>query len=161
MFFSFFFFAPRSDGISVAASARMHARAYTPCALNARARLLSVDTCVFWRYYRNGEVESSRRRAPSSRCQTVDFPLSSSAPYITDPPFAPDTMTCVIYHAGPCQRLACVCWGAQWHAYIFVCRCVSVYVRFGVCVCAGPCFPSASEVHSSRVEGRTGVRDEE
>lgn len=38
---------------------------------------------------------------PPPHCQTVDFPLRPSAPYITQPPsFAPDTLTPVIYHMG-------------------------------------------------------------
>lgn len=58
-----------------------------------------------WRAWFQGEAECSRRRVPPpspplppSHCQTVDFPLCSSAPYITEPPFAPDTLTRVIYH---------------------------------------------------------------
>lgn len=108
-----------------------------------------VSVCVFWRFPETKRRKAASRRAPS-RCQTVDFPLSWSTPYITDPPFSPDTMTCVIYQTGPCQGFTCACRGAH------MCLCVKAHMWVSAC---RPVLPSASEVHSSG--GRKGVRDGE
>lgn len=94
------------------------------CALRVRVCVRARVYVRFWSFPEKQRRAASRRAA--SPCQTVDFPLSSSSPYITDPPFSPDTMTRVIYQTRPCQGL-CVC--------VRVHGCVRACVS--VCVCEG------------------------
>jgi len=127
---------------------------------------LRVNAFAAWLFFRRvsskreggggGEGGCSDERRLAAK-QSIS-PLSSSTPYITDPPFSPDTMTCVIYQTGPCQGpciclCVCVCCGACTN----VCVCVYKHTCVRVSVCR-TVFLCVSRVHPLRV--RKGGRED-